>query len=177
MFLGLGGQLFLGALAFNREWSLPPWPLFGALFVMTLATSVAALYTRVAALHAAGVLAAAIVLGIWTTAAGAAPWPSVALAAIAVLALYALAWIAAFRRTDGEEAAASGAGAVLVAGVLTTLAASAALVEAPPPLAAVAVSYAAHFAILLALTWWRQWPRMAIFAAVVGAFASFACNA
>ena len=42
LYLGLIGHLFLLLLATDREWSLPPWPLFAALAVMTLATSAAA---------------------------------------------------------------------------------------------------------------------------------------
>ena len=46
LYLGLIGHLFLLALAMDREWSLPPWPLLAALAAVTLGTSAAALWTR-----------------------------------------------------------------------------------------------------------------------------------
>ena len=38
-YLGLIGHAFLYFIALNRQWSIPPWPLFGCLTVVTLATS------------------------------------------------------------------------------------------------------------------------------------------
>ena len=64
------GHVFLLLIAANREWSLPPWPIFGALAVMTLGTSAASLVTRTPSLHAAGVVGAALVVASWAGAAG-----------------------------------------------------------------------------------------------------------
>ena len=74
LYLALLGQLFLIQMAADREWSLPPWPIFGALAVMTLATSATSLVTRVPMLHAAGVTAAALVVASWAGAAGSPVW-------------------------------------------------------------------------------------------------------
>ena len=68
LYLGLIGHLFLLLLATDRTWSLPPWPVFAALAAMTLATSAAALWSRVATMHAAGTIAAAAVVTAWSAA-------------------------------------------------------------------------------------------------------------
>ena len=52
--LGLLGHAFLFFVALNREWSIPPGPLFGSLAVVTLATSVTAMVTRQWLLHVLG---------------------------------------------------------------------------------------------------------------------------
>src|SRR6185369_3950290 len=39
VYLALAGQFFLVFVARNPQWAAPPWPLFGALAVMTLATT------------------------------------------------------------------------------------------------------------------------------------------
>ncbi|HEV3139849.1 MAG TPA: DUF2339 domain-containing protein, partial [Vicinamibacterales bacterium] len=59
-FLGLIGHLFLFMLALQPEWSLPPWPLFGALAVLTLAASATSLAVGGKGLHSAGSIAAAV---------------------------------------------------------------------------------------------------------------------
>ena len=69
------GHLFLFFVALNREWSVPPWPVFGSLAVVTLATSVTALLVarkRPAApmLHVGGIAAASLVLTGWTGTSG-----------------------------------------------------------------------------------------------------------
>ena len=66
LYLGLIGHLFLLALAMDREWALPPWPVFAALTAITLGTSAAALWSRVATMHAAGTIAAACVVTAWS---------------------------------------------------------------------------------------------------------------
>ena len=74
LYLGLIGHVFLLLLATDREWSLPPWPLFGALAAVTLGTSAAALWSRVATMHVAGTVAAALVVTAWSAAAGSPDW-------------------------------------------------------------------------------------------------------
>ena len=72
LYLGLIGHLFLLFLATDRTWSLPPWPVFAALAAITLATSAAALWSRVATMHAAGTIAAAAVVTAWSAGRGSA---------------------------------------------------------------------------------------------------------
>ena len=86
-------QAFLAALASNPAWALPPWPVFGALAVLTLALSTAALLTRSPGLHAAGAVAASTVMASWSTAATAPPYGFVALIGAAVVSAYAVGWI------------------------------------------------------------------------------------
>jgi hypothetical protein len=43
VYLAFVGHFFLFFIAVNPEWSAPPWPMLGALTVMTLATSAASL--------------------------------------------------------------------------------------------------------------------------------------
>src|SRR5260370_919177 len=62
VYLALVGQLFLFFIAQDAKWAAPPWPVFAALAVMTLAATAASLSVRVPALHAGGVIAAALVV-------------------------------------------------------------------------------------------------------------------
>ena len=76
LWLALVGHLFLFGVASNLEWAIPPWPLFGAMAVITLAFSVAALAARNPAIHAASVVMSAVILVAWravTQSAGHAP--------------------------------------------------------------------------------------------------------
>src|SRR5204863_6280934 len=65
-FLGLAGHLFLVYIAINPEWSTPPWPLLASLGVLTLAVSATSLAAEAPPLHAAGAIAAALVILVWT---------------------------------------------------------------------------------------------------------------
>ena len=96
LYLGLVGHVFLFFVALNPQWSLPPWPLFGCLAVVTLATSATAAIVETPLLHVLGHRRGARwSLPAWTSATGWAGRP--ALAAAAVVSLYALAWIALAR--------------------------------------------------------------------------------
>jgi hypothetical protein len=85
LYLALGGHLFLFFLAMSRAWALPPWPLFGALTVITLATSAASLAVGASRLHAAGTIAAALVIVSWAPAAAGGSWAAVAVLASAAV--------------------------------------------------------------------------------------------
>jgi hypothetical protein len=76
LYLSLFGHLFLLFLAMNRDWSLPPWPVFATLTAITLAMSATAVWIRTPSLHAAGAIAASIVVAAWTASAGAPEWES-----------------------------------------------------------------------------------------------------
>ena len=62
IYLGLVGHLFLFYVAQDVRWALPPWPLLGALLVMTLAATAGSLNVGTPHLHAAGTVAAAMVV-------------------------------------------------------------------------------------------------------------------
>jgi hypothetical protein len=124
LFLGLSGHLCLMLLAVNPAWSIPPWPVFGTLVVLTLATSVAALAVRAGAFHVAGTAAAAMVVLAWTIAAAGRSWGLVALLAATGASAFALGWIAIARRRDLTTAAAAGAVVSLFVAEATAMGAS-----------------------------------------------------
>jgi len=169
LYLGLVGHFFLLFVAVNREWSLPPWPVFGALAVITLATTVVAFLVKTPLLHAAGVGATAFVIAAWTAAAAIMPWTLTGLAASGVLGLYALLWIPLSRQLDPRRLGPHAAAVALFGGELTVLLASAAL--GPPPFYAVVATHIANIGVLLALTYVARWTRVASAAVVVSSVA------
>ncbi len=163
LYLAFGGHLFLLFLALNREWALPPWPLFGALVVLTLATSAAALFSRILTLHAAGAVASALVIAAWSSVGGSPPYGLVALAASMAVSAYAVGWILLTRGGDDERRVAAGAAVTLLIGLLAVLAAVAG--RGAPPFAAVVFVLAATVACLLWLAAryrWRMLPLIAV---------------
>ena len=104
MWIPLAGHLFLFTVAVNADWALPPWPLFGALAVVTLAMSVGALAARQPILHALATVGTALVLFAWRVSAHGPGWAEVGLAAFATLTAYALASIAVARRSPAGAA-------------------------------------------------------------------------
>ena len=164
LYLGLMGQLFLLLLVTNRTWGLPPWPIFGALFVMTLATTATALWTRAASLHTAGCIAAALVIAAWSAAAGTPIWGITAVVASIAVSAYALMWIPLASRFGSDEQAAPAACAVLFIGELSLILAAGA--GAMPPFPLVVVVHAINLAMILALTARFDWPYVAIGAVV-----------
>jgi uncharacterized membrane protein len=169
LYLGLVGHLFLFFVAVNREWSLPPWPLFGTLLVLTLATGAASLSVRNGSLHAASVIAAAVIVAVWTSVASVMPWTLVGLAASGAVTLLALVWQPVARARQGGQIAAVAAAAVLFVGELTAIAA--ALAPGRPPVGVLVAVHAINLALILALTWKNGWPVVAIAAATMGWFA------
>ena len=165
LYLGLIGHLFLFFVALNREWSLPPWPLFGTLAIITLATSVTALVVRAPMLHITGVGAGAIVLMAWTGAASRLPWTLTGLFASAALSVYALAWIAVTARAGGNGGGRTAAAVALFGSELVAIIASGA--TGRPPFAAVFALHMLNVAILLALTLNSGWRRVAAGAVAV----------
>ncbi len=164
LYLGLIGHLFLLFVALKPAWSIPPWPLFGTLAVMTLAVSTVSLSSRRATLHAAGVVAAAVLVVVWADATG-TPWATTALLASGATCAFALAWIGIAR--DSRSAAA--AGAVLFLAELTAIV----VVAAPgaPPFRAIVVAHVINLSVLLALTWARRWRHVAWWAVLPAAVA------
>src|SRR4029453_9918867 len=70
IYLGLIGPAFLFFIGLTPQWSVPPWPLFGCLAVITLATSATAAFVGAPGLHILGVAGASWVISGGTVAAG-----------------------------------------------------------------------------------------------------------
>jgi len=164
LFLGLTGHLFLLLLAINPAWSLPPWPLFGTLLVLTLATSVASLAVETGALHVAGAGAAALVILAWAMEAAGHTWGLTALLAAGVVSSFAAIWIVVAARRTLTEAAAIAAAASLFIAEATAMAAAGAPAA---PFASLVIAHVVNLSAILALTWWRRWQRVALVTAAV----------
>jgi predicted membrane protein DUF2339 len=169
LYLGLGGHLFLLFIGANPAWSIPPWPLFGTLAVVTLATSAVSLVTRVEMLHTAGVVAAAAIVAVWTgVSASRLPWTLTALIASGVVSAFALVWPRIARRTAGGTTAAAAAAALFIAEAGAMAAAGD---TEPPPHAAIVIAHAFNLSVILALAAANRWRGMAAGAALVAAAA------
>jgi len=157
LFLGLAGQLFIAFAVQSTRWAVPPWPVFGALTVMTLAASAAALYASAPALHAAGVIAAAAVL--WSYA-SAAPveWAVTSIAAIEAVASYGVCALATRHARASARLVAVGAAATLFVSefALISAPAGAGLVTT-----ALIVAHAINLSLILWIAWERRWPYVA----------------
>jgi len=148
--------------AINPEWSVPPWPVFGTLAVLTLAASAVSLVTKETALHASGAIAAGVIVAAWTYAAG-PQWALVGLLASAGASAFALLWMPIARNHIAAEAAA----ALLFLGELTAIIASA---GGAPPFRAIVIAHVANLAVLLALNWTQHW-RLALWAVLAASCA------
>jgi uncharacterized membrane protein len=166
LYLGLTGHLFLFVVAMNPAWSIPPWPLFGTLAVMTLGVSTVSLACRGAKLHVAAGIAAGVVVAAWAYTAGAA-WGLTALFASAATSGFALAWIAV-ARDEAATAAATAAAALFLAeltAIITVGSGDAA------PFRAVVAAHVVNLSVLLALTWRHRWQLVALWAVAPAALA------
>jgi uncharacterized membrane protein len=153
LYLALGGHLFLLLLASNPAWSIPPWPIFGSLAVITLASSAGSLAVRASTLHGAAVVAAAMVVVMWAGTSG-DTLPRTALLAATAIGAYALAWIRVSRREHGASAALAAAAVV----ALGQVAALAVAESAPPPgFGVLLLFHTIAVAVLLALTARYSW--------------------
>jgi len=160
LYLGLIGHLFLLLLATDRTWSLPPWPMFAALAAITLGTSAAALWSRVATLHVAGTIAAAVVVTAWSAAAGAPEWGLTAVLAAAAVSGYALLWTPLTGRFKSGPQVVYAAGAAFFVGELSLIAA----VEGGtmPAFPFLLAAHVVNLCVLLALTARHGWPFVAV---------------
>lgn len=164
LFLGLTGHLFLLLLALNPAWSIPPWPLFGTLAVLTLATSVAALAVQAGALHVAGVAAASLVVLAWTIEAAGTSWGLVAVLAAFAASAFAAGWISVAERRRMTAAGAVAAAASLFVAEGTAMGAAA---VPATPFVAIVIAHVVNLTGILTLTWWRRWRHVALVAAAV----------
>lgn len=169
-YLGLVGHLFLFFVAVDPAWSTPPWPLFGALTVLTLALSASSLAVRMTALHVAGVVAASVIVFGWAQVSGVA-WTPTMLVAGESVAAYALIWAALARIRGLSIGAAAGAVVTLFVAELTLIDASA--MGSSLPLAAITVTHAVNLALVLAIAWIYRWPWVAPAAVLPAAVAAF----
>ncbi|MGE5814104.1 MAG: DUF2339 domain-containing protein, partial [Acidobacteriota bacterium] len=183
LYLALVGHWFLAFVALDRSWSLPPWPLFGTLLVLTLALTVTALFTRIATLHVAAVAAAGCVLFLWSSVPVTAPWPTVALMAGAALAVYGVSWIPAGGGPAEAKGGPAEAGHYSIAAVIALFSSEGVAVLAgsqqtgAPSVLWLSVSHAATLSVLLAIAWRRRWDAAAVATVLPGAFASLAWRA
>ncbi len=166
LYIALVGHLFLMGLAADARWSVPPWPLFGALAVVTIALLTTALAFSQAGLHAATVGASAIVLLAFAAAADAAPWPIVSIAAFAALAGTALAWIPLSRRFGFARGGSATAAAAFGVGELGAIIAAAQ--TGAPNVWILTAWHTAALSVILTLTARERWRYVAVAAAALG---------
>ena len=164
LYLGLVGHLFLMFVATNPTWSIPPWPLFGTLTVLTLTASAVSLLTEKVALHVASAVATALIVAVWTNAGGPA-WSLVAIIASAATSAFALLWIP----IDRDRAVRQGAAAVLFVGELTAIVA--ARNGASIPFGIIVATHVLNLSVLLALTFVERWRGMALAVVFAGCYA------
>ena len=152
IFLGLVGHVFVAFVIMRPELSLPPWPALGALAVLDLAVVVAALYLRNGLLHLAAGAATMVILMLWTTVAGSAPWPDVAVLSAGAAVLLAFAALPLAYRTGARNAGfelAAGVSALLAQGVVIF----AAMQPGRPTLLFLVVAQLVFVAATLSLSW------------------------
>jgi uncharacterized membrane protein len=160
VYLALVGQFFLVFVARNPQWAAPPWPLFGALAVMTLATTAAALNVVMLELHAGGVIAAALVVFSFAhTSPGA--WAVTALAAAEAVVAYGVGTLMLLTRMRQLSPIAASVGAVAALFVAEASITNAAHAAGISLLAPAIVAHVINLSLVLALVWRRQWSYVA----------------
>lgn len=162
---------FLQFLAVRPAFSLPPLPLLVATGGLVLAFGLASLRLACPWPHLASLVLAALVLISWQQEASEAPWPTVAVGGVLVLAAFGVAWAGLARRVRLPGPARTGFDAASVAGLFAGLmgVSVTSSTEGPP---AVGVSAAALVSLLVALLWTvsrRGWHGAAVAAAGVAA--------
>ncbi len=168
LWLALLGHLFLFAVAANFDWAVPPWPLFGALAVVTLAFSTAALAARNAPIHFASVAMTAVILVTWRGVTQQAGYAETAIAAFGVLTVFALAWIAVTKRF-AMIAALAAVTVIVISEINLTV-----MMLLPSP-ASLPIALSAHligFVILLTMVTRYAWPNAASAIALLGGMAA-----
>ena len=168
LWLALLGHLFLFGIAGNFAWAVPPWPLFGALAVVTLAFSTAALAAHNAPIHVASVVMTALILAVWRGVTQQAGFATTGIGAFGALVAFSLMWIVVMKRTS--RTAVIAAVTVIIISELNLMA----MMGAPSP-APLPINLSAHvisFAILLALVRREEWEYGASAVAVLGGLAA-----
>ena len=157
LWLALLGHLFLFSVAINAQWSIPPWPLFGATAVIGLAFSIAALAARQPAIHLASTAMVAIILLAWRTMTQGLGHAPIGLYAFGVLMLFSLGWIRVMSRF--ANIAAITAAIVIIfaefnAGAMMML-------PLPAPFGLTLAAHVIGFVVLLALATNFAWANAA----------------
>ena len=165
LFLGLIGHLFLLFVSTNPAWSIPPWPVFGTLAVLTLTASTVSLLTGSPVLHVLGAAAAGTIVAVWTFAAGPS-WALVGLIASGAASLFALLWIP----IDKDRVVRQGAAALLFLGEFTAIIAAKSG-SGVIPFGLVVVAHVLNLAVLLSLTSIERWRGVALAAVFAGCYA------
>jgi uncharacterized membrane protein len=158
-YLGLAGHLFLFVIAAQPSLSVPPWPLFTALFIIDLAVGFAAIFLRRARLMAAAMAASQVVLMIWAVEAKSAPWPLVAFGAALGICAMALIWFRVDRRFTTAAIIALFAGDLVVT--------IAGFVSSTPLFAPLLVSHVVIGLAILAVAWLTEWHDVVVFAVIL----------
>lgn len=168
VYLALVGHVFLVFLASDPAWGVPPWPWLGALTVMTLATSAAALRADLPELHAAGVAAAAVVAFTFAAQSPRA-WALTAVAATEVTIAYGVLWLRSPVRARPlwAERVTIGAAAALFIGELAL--GHAATGGGRALFSVLLVAHVSNLSLLLLIAWSRRWPQVGV-AAVLPAW-------
>jgi hypothetical protein len=92
--IALVGHVFLAFIALRPDLGSHTWPLLAVLALLDLAIGIAALYTRKSNLHLAAVAASQFILMLWAATMSRHPYPTIATCAAAVVAGFAIAWMA-----------------------------------------------------------------------------------
>ena len=176
LFLALIGHFFLLIVAANRTLGVPPWPLLGAVAVLTLAFGVGAFYARKTSLHMASLVASQIIVLVWMSVASSAPWPATGVMAAMVLSAFGLLWFEVTRRKNSLSELSAGmaraAAACFFLAQIITIAASQ-LKGAP----AFPVVFSAHLLLLgaiLMIASIMEWHVLSVLAVISSSIAFFA---
>ena len=172
IYIGLLGHLFLFYIAQDAAWSVPPGPMFGALAVMTLGASVAAMAVEAGQLHASAVIASALVLLTWAITSMPPALALIGVIAVELVAAYALVWLGAEKqaRISRTPLAVGAAGALFVAeAALIVISAS----PGSPGLAVMTAAHVVNVALILAISWRHEWQYVAPFAVVPAWIAAY----
>ena len=119
-FVGLIGHFFLLFVASHARLSVPPWPMFAVLGILTAAAGVAAIYLQHGELFLGAMLATPVVVIAWQVNVPAQPWSSMAIGVAAAFVVLGGAWLALVRRAGVDRrhflmaATAAGLGAQAV---------------------------------------------------------------
>lgn len=167
--LGLVGHGFLLTMIVDPQWADPPWAVLSALLAMTLAASATSLFVRNGVLHAAATSAAGVVVNAWVYLSLGEAWALHAVLVAEGLVAYAVGWLLTEGRL-GDRAASVGA-------LLALFIAESALIgisaqPAPPPLMLLVASHVVNLALILWLSWTRQWTWVATIAVAPAALAA-----
>jgi uncharacterized membrane protein len=156
--LGLVGHGFLLTIIADRQWVEPPWAVLGALLVMTLAASATTVFVRNGVLHAAATIASAVVVSAWIYLSLSQAWALHAVLVTEGVVTYATGWLLIEGRIK-DRAASIGALVTLFIAPFALIGAAAQ--PTSPPLALLVASHLVNLALILWLSWTRQWTWVA----------------